>query len=91
MRIVRTMVPCSALAPLASLVHCNDLRHGTSTSAMAAPDEFSDLLMAQHFMHGGGLSLQDQLGRDTYFPPGYPLLLAAWGTCFGLTWIWPRV
>src|SRR6185295_3186393 len=60
-------------------------RWDVQRSAMAAPDEFSYLLMAQHFLNGGGLSLQDVLGRDTFYPPGYPFLLAVWGKCFGLT------
>jgi hypothetical protein len=75
-----------ALVPVVTLVHRDDLgRWDGQRSAMAAPDEFSYLLMARHFMQGGGLSLQHEIGRDTFYPPGYPLLLAAWGKCFGLT------
>jgi hypothetical protein len=87
MRVLRGWVlVILALVPLATLFHRDVLgQWDVQRSAMAAPDEFSYLLMAQHFMHGGGLSLQDQIGRDTYFPPGFPILLAAWGKCFGLT------
>jgi hypothetical protein len=68
-----------ALFPLVTLFHRNDLgRWDLQRSAMAAPDEFSYLLMAQHFLQGGGLSLQDQVGRDTFYPPGFPLLIAGW-------------
>ncbi|HEY4329907.1 MAG TPA: hypothetical protein VGN88_09235 [Phycisphaerae bacterium] len=87
MRIFRAIIlVLLSLVPLATLVHRDDLgRWDMQRSAMAAPDEFSYLLMAQHFLQGGGFSLQSTLGRDTYFPPGYPLALAAWGKCFGLT------
>lgn len=71
------------MIPLATLFHRDDLGHwDRQRSAMAGPDEFSYLLMAGHFLHGGGLSLKDELGRDTYFPPGYPLLIAAWTRLF---------
>ncbi len=71
------------LLPLVTLFHRDDLGHWTrQTSAMAGPDEFSYLLMARHFLEGGGVSLREQLGRDTYFPPGYPLLIATWTKCF---------
>jgi len=72
-----------ALLPLATLFQHNDVgRWDVQRSAMAGPDEFSYLLMARHFLAGGGLSLQQELGRDTYFPPGYPLLIAAWAKIF---------
>lgn len=75
-----------ALIPLSTLLHQDDLgRWDTQRSAMAAPDEFSYLLMARHFLAGGGLSLQADLGRDTFYPPGYPLLLAAWSKPLGLS------
>jgi hypothetical protein len=74
------------LVPLATLVHRGDTgRWEFQRSAMAGPDEFSYLLMADHFLHGGGLSLQAELGRDTFYPPGFPLLLAGWGRLVGLT------
>src|SRR4029079_171418 len=87
MRLVRgILLLLIALVPLVALFHHDDRgRWDVQRSAMAAPDEFSYLLMAQHFLQGGGLSLQADLGRDTFYPPGYPLLLAAWGKVFGLT------
>jgi hypothetical protein len=87
MRILRyILLPLLILIPLASLLHRTDSGHlDLQRSAMAAPDEFSYLLMAQNFLRGGGLSLEHSLGRDTFYPPGYPLLLAAWGKLFGMT------
>jgi hypothetical protein len=68
-----------ALFPLVTLFHRDDRgRWDLQRSAMTAPDEFSYLLMAQNFLHGGGLSLDSRLGHDTFYPPGYPLLLAGW-------------
>jgi hypothetical protein len=80
MRLFRAVIlVLVALAPLATLVHRNDVRRWEAQhSAMTAPDEFSYLLMARHFLQGGGLSLKQQLGQDTFYPPGYPLLLAGW-------------
>jgi hypothetical protein len=52
---------------------------------MAGPDEFSYLLMADHFLKGGGLSLKADPGRDTFYPPGFPLLLAGWSKLTGGT------
>lgn len=72
-----------ALIPLVTLLHRNDLgRWDVQKSAMAGPDEFSYLLMGQHLLEGGGLSLQKSIGRDTFYPPGYPLLLALWAKLF---------
>jgi hypothetical protein len=80
-----------AFVPLVTLVHRDDLgRWDLQRSAMAAPDEFSYLLMARHYLHGGGLSTEQALGRDTFYPPGYPLLLAAWAKGFGLTAFTPH-
>src|SRR5438046_2970579 len=65
--------------PFCTLVHRNDLHHwDTQRSAMAAPDELSYLLMGRHFAQGGGISVKEALGRDTFYPPGYPLLIAGW-------------
>ncbi len=69
-----------------TLAHRNDVgRWEANHSAMAAPDEFSYLLMAENLLHGGGMSTQRAVGRDTFYPPGYPLLLAAWAGVVGLT------
>jgi hypothetical protein len=80
MRLLRRILLCILLlVPLVTLVHRDELgRWDVQRSAMAGPDEFSYLLMADHFLRGGGLSLKDELGRDTFYPPGYPLMLAGW-------------
>ncbi len=66
-----------SLLPLLALVHKNDLgRWDVARSAMAAPDEFSYLLLADSLLHGQGVHLASTIGRDTFYPPGYPLLLA---------------
>src|SRR6185369_6049104 len=84
MRFVRgILLLLIALIPLASLFHLDEYRHWeTQHSAMAGPDEFSYLLMAQNFLRGGGLSLQSDLGLDTFYPPGYPWLIAQWTRIF---------
>lgn len=75
----RLLLVLFILLPLVTLVHRDVLgRWDVQRSAMAGPDEFSYLLMADHFLRGGGLSLKEELGRDTFYPPGYPLLIAAW-------------
>jgi hypothetical protein len=74
-----------ACVPLTTLVFRDDLgRWQHNHSAMAAPDEFSYLLLADNVMHGAGISTQATIGRDTFYPPGYPLLLAGVGECIGL-------
>jgi hypothetical protein len=79
----RILLLLIVLIPLATLVHRDDLgRWDPQRSAMAGPDEFSYLLMAEHFLQGGGLSLKAWLGRDTFYPPGFPLLLAGWTRLF---------
>ncbi len=84
MTFVRRMIlALLLLVPLATLFHRNDLRQwDVQHSAMAGPDEFSYLLMADHFSHGGGLSLKGTLGIDTFYPPGYPLIIEAWCRIF---------
>src|SRR5678815_2278901 len=73
-----------ALFPAVALFHRNDVgRWEVQRSAMAAPDEFSYLLMADHFLKGGGLSLEGAIGRDTFYPPGYPLMLAGFAKVAG--------
>ncbi len=80
----RILLVLFLLVPLTTLFHKNEVgRWDLQHSAMAGPDEFSYLLMADHFLQGGGLSLQNWLGRDTFYPPGYPLMLAAWCKLFG--------
>jgi hypothetical protein len=80
------IVLVAALLPLATLVYRNDVgRWERNHSVMAAPDEFSYLLIADNLLHGAGISTQATLGRDTFYPPGYPLLLAGVGRVFGLT------
>ena len=80
----RILLLLIVLIPLTTLVHQNELgRWDVQRSAMAGPDEFSYLLMADHFLQGGGLSLQRWLGRDTFYPPGYPLMLASWCKLLG--------
>ncbi len=74
----RLLLALVCLLPLITLVHKNDLdRWDVARSAMAAPDEFSYLLLADSFLHGHGVHLRDTIGRDTFYPPGYPLLIAA--------------
>ncbi|HVS72540.1 MAG TPA: hypothetical protein VHQ47_14890 [Phycisphaerae bacterium] len=74
----RLLLALVCLLPLVTLVHKDDLDHwDVARSAMAAPDEFSYLLLADSFLHGHGVHLHDTIGRDTFYPPGYPLLLAA--------------
>jgi hypothetical protein len=87
MRVFRWLILIAvALLPLATLVFRNDLgRWERNHSAMAAPDEFSYLLLADNLVHGAGISTQATIGRDTFYPPGYPLLLAAVGALVGLT------
>jgi hypothetical protein len=73
-----------ALIPFATLVHRDDLgRWDFNRNAMAAPDEFSYLLLADNLQQGHGISTQATVGRDTFYPPGYPLLLALWWTVIG--------
>ena len=75
-----------SLLPLTTLVHHNDLgRWDYNRNAMAAPDEFSYLLLARNILEGHGISTLHTVGRDTFYPPGYPALLAAWSSITGLT------
>ena len=75
-----------SLLPLATLIHHNDLgRWDVNRNAMAAPDEFSYLLLARNLLEGHGISTLHTVGRDTFYPPGYPALLAAWSALTGLT------
>jgi hypothetical protein len=87
MRLLRWIVVfLFALFPLTTLVHRNDLgRWDVNRNAMAAPDEFSYLLLADSLLHGDGISTAKTIGRDTFYPPGYPLLLAGWSRIVGLT------
>ena len=87
MRVLRwLLVFLLALVPLTTLVHRNDLgRWDVNRNAMAAPDEFSYLLLADSLLHGDGISTAKTVGRDTFYPPGYPLLLAGWSRVVGLT------
>lgn len=67
------------LLPALTLFHQDELGHWTfNRCAMSAPDEHSYLLMAQNFATGHGPSIQRQAGSETFYPPGFPLLLAAW-------------
>ncbi len=75
-----------SLLPLTTLIHKNDLhRWDLNRNAMAAPDEFSYLLLTRNLLEGHGISTLHTVGRDTFYPPGYPALLAAWSTITGLT------
>ena len=70
--------------PLCTLVHVSDFaRWDRNRSLMTAPDEFSYILTAQSILQGHGISTQHTLGLDTFYPPGYPLLLAAWSFVAG--------
>lgn len=72
--------------PAVTWVHRDDLgRWAINRTAMSAPDEFSYLLMARSIADGQGISTLRYLGRDTFYPPGYPLQLAAWGKAFGFS------
>jgi hypothetical protein len=74
----RLLLALLCLLPLVTLVHKNDLgRWDVARSAMAAPDEFSYLLLADSFLHGRGVHLEAAIGRDAFYPPGYPAFLAA--------------
>jgi hypothetical protein len=80
----RILLLLACLVPLITLVHQNDLRYWEANrAAMVAPDEFSYLLTAEAILHGQGISTQKTLGIDTFYPPGYPLLLAIWGAALG--------
>src|SRR4051794_22938015 len=73
-----------AVFPLVTLVHRDDVgKWDRNRAAMVAPDEFSYLLMGQNFIQGQGLSTAHTIGRDTFYPPGYPLLLASFGAIAG--------
>jgi hypothetical protein len=73
-----------ALIPLLTLVYKNDvMQWSLNRSLMVAPDEFSYLLTAQNVLHGQGISTQSTLGLDTFYPPGFPLLLAGWFSLAG--------
>ncbi|MGN6367969.1 MAG: hypothetical protein ACTHN5_06880 [Phycisphaerae bacterium] len=75
-----------SLIPLTTLFHHNDLgRWDFNRNAMAAPDEFSYLLLARNLLEHHGISTLHTVGRDTFYPPGYPALLAAWSSLTGLT------
>jgi len=68
-----------ALVPLTTIYFKNDRQEWTGNHAlMAAPDEFSYMLTAESLLHGHGISTQKTLGLDTFYPPGYPILLALW-------------
>lgn len=85
MRFLRSLLLLLLTAlPLITLVHKDDLhRWDTNREAMIAPDEFSYLLMADNLVHGHGISTAAQIGRDTFYPPGLPLMLAGWWAMFG--------
>ncbi len=72
--------------PLLTLFHQNDLRRWDfNRCLMAAPDEPSYLLMAQSIAVGDGISTTALFGRDTFYPPGYPAILALWGKFCGFS------
>lgn len=80
----RLLLALCCLLPLLTLFHKNDLgRWDVARSAMAAPDEFSYLLLADSLLHGHGVHLQPTIGRDAFYPPGYPALLALFSAPLG--------
>ena len=67
------------LLPALTLFHQDELGHWTfNRCAMAAPDEHSYLLMAQNLAAGTGASIKAVAGSESFYPPGFPLILAAW-------------
>ena len=87
----RLLVLLLCLVPLITLVHRSELnaaRWDFNRCLMASPDEPSYLLMAKALATGGGghgINTLAIAGRDTFYPPGYPALLAAWGKVFGFS------
>lgn len=72
--------------PLLTLAGRNERgRWEMNRCAMAAPDEPSYLLMARSIAEEGTISTTDLAGRDTFYPPGLPVLLATWGKVFGFS------
>ncbi|MEI8196540.1 MAG: hypothetical protein WCI73_11575, partial [Phycisphaerae bacterium] len=67
------------LLPAITFFHQDELGRWTlNRCAMAAPDEHSYLLMAQNLAAGKGPSIRALAGSETFYPPGFPLLLAGW-------------
>ena len=72
--------------PVATLFSRDELgRWNVNRCAMATPDEPSYLLMAKSIAHGQGISTVALAGKDTFYPPGLPLVLAGWGKVFGFS------
>lgn len=74
------------LMPLTTLVYRDELgRWAQNRTCMAAPDEPSYFLMAQALSHDGTLNITSLAGRDTFYPVGWPGLLALLTQPLGLS------
>ncbi len=72
----------TCLLPIFTLFHKNVMhRWVLNRSLFIAPDEFSYVLTARNIAAGRGIALRAPL--DTFYPPGFPAILAAWGKIFG--------
>ena len=83
---VAVVLALLCLLPLAALFSRDELgRWNVNRCAMSTPDEPSYLLMAKSIAGGHGISTVAVAGKDTFYPPGLPLVLAGWGKVFGFS------
>lgn len=77
------------LWPAITLFHKDELGRWTyNRCAMASPDEHSYLLMAQNLAGNGrgggiGVSIKTDTNSESFYPIGFPLILAAWAQVGG--------